>query len=136
MNPFIMDRDLLDLETLMMLRGIKGKAIEAQATGNPLTFQTDLARPLKSLLIPFTPKQSGSGDPSPQNIRPIVAWDGVKVFGGGKNIFPTENIIKAYVDSSGIVTSAIDNVLSDFIPYVYGSKITVYLNDNINGKLA
>lgn len=63
-----------------------GAAVEATATGNPLTFVTDLARPLKSLLIPFTPQQEGTGDPSPQNIRSILPWNGLTVFGGGKNL--------------------------------------------------
>lgn len=73
---------------LLALSALSGGAapVERTATGNPLTFQTDLARPLKSLLIPFTPVQSGSGDPSPENIRPIVPWDGVNVWSGGKNI--------------------------------------------------
>ena len=54
-------------------------AVEDTTTGNPLTFVTDLAKPLKSLLIPFTPVQSGTGDPSPDNIRPIMPWDGLNV---------------------------------------------------------
>ena len=62
-----------------------GSAIERTAIGNPLTFQTDLARPLKSLLIPFTPVQSGTGDPSPQNIRSILPWDGLKVYHSGSD---------------------------------------------------
>lgn len=72
---------------LMLLGAMAGgKAVEDTATGNPLTFLTDLAKPLKSLLIPFTPRQSGSGDPSPSNIRPIVPWDGLTVKHGGKNL--------------------------------------------------
>lgn len=61
--------------------------VEYTATGNPLTFLTDLARPLKSLLIPFTPVQSGTGDPSPSNIRPILPWNGLTVNHAGKNLF-------------------------------------------------
>lgn len=72
---------------LMLLGAMAGgKLVEDTATGNPLVFQTDLARLLKSLLIPFTPRQEGSGDPSPQNIRSIIPWNGLKVFGGGKNL--------------------------------------------------
>ena len=80
-------QNLSTLRKLMLLKGVTGgsKAIEATATGNPLTFQTDLARPLKSLLIPFMPQQEGTGDPSPENIRSIIPWNGLSVFGGGKN---------------------------------------------------
>ena len=41
---------------------------------------TDL--PLKSLLVNIEPVQSGSGDPSPTNIRPIGGWDAVGVHNG------------------------------------------------------
>lgn len=73
---------------LMLLGAMAGgKAIEDTATGNPVTFLTDLARPLKSLLIPFAPKQEGTGDPSPQNVRSILPWNGLTVEHGGKNLF-------------------------------------------------
>ena len=77
------DSDFFSTEDLLFLAGASGKAVEATATGNPLTFTTDLARPLKSLLIPFTPVQSGTGDPSPQNVRPFVPWNGLKVYHSG-----------------------------------------------------
>jgi len=35
--------------------------------------------PLKSLVVNIEPKQSGSGDPSPTNVRPISGWSGVNV---------------------------------------------------------
>ena len=76
-----------ELFNLMLLKGITGGAVEeATATGNPATFLTDLAKPLKSLLINLLPFQSGSGDPSPQNIRPIVPWESLTVWNGGKNL--------------------------------------------------
>ena len=64
-----------------------GKLVEDTATGNPLTFTTEKAKPLRSLLIPFTPTQSGTGDPSPDNVRPITGWTGVNVWRTGKNVF-------------------------------------------------
>lgn len=85
---FSFDDDEFFGDLLLMGAAGGGKSVEATATGNPLTFQTDLARPLKSLLIPFTPVQSGSGDPSPQNVRPIIPWNGLTVFGGGESLFP------------------------------------------------
>lgn len=35
--------------------------------------------PMKSLKVNIVPKQSGSGDPSPSNVRPISGWDAVAV---------------------------------------------------------
>lgn len=77
-----------DEELFLMCAASGGKTVQATALGNPLTFITDKATPLKSLLIPFTPVQSGTGDPSPENIRPILPWNGLTVFGGGKNLLP------------------------------------------------
>lgn len=104
---------------LMLLGAMAGgKTVEDTATGNPLTFQTDLARPLRSLLIPFTPVQSGTGDPSPQNIRPIVPWDGLKVFGSGQNIV-TNNFTNGVLDlNTGAKTANPNYIISDYIPVV------------------
>lgn len=41
--------------------------------------------PTKSVKVNVTPLQSGSGDPSPSNVRPISGWDNVTVIRGGDN---------------------------------------------------
>ena len=43
-------------------------------------FVTLRSAPLKSLSIAIEPVQSGSGDPSPDNVRPISGWTEVKVW--------------------------------------------------------
>lgn len=42
--------------------------------------------PMKSLKVYIEPVQSGSGDPSPDNIRPISGWDSVETVRTGKNL--------------------------------------------------
>ena len=42
--------------------------------------------PFKSLVGYINPVQSGSGDPSPSNIRPITGWTGMNVVRTGKNL--------------------------------------------------
>lgn len=42
--------------------------------------------PMKSLKVNIVPKQSGSGDPSPSNVRPISGWDSVDITRAGKNL--------------------------------------------------
>ena len=56
------------------------------ASGAVATF-TDGADdiPLKSLVVDINPVQSGSGDPSPDNVRPISGWTGANVVRYGKN---------------------------------------------------
>ena len=46
--------------------------------------------PLKSLKVNIVPAQSGSGDPSPSNVRPISGRNSVKVTRAGKNLLPME----------------------------------------------
>ena len=42
--------------------------------------------PVKELNVKILPNQSGTGDPSPSNIRPISGWTGVNVTMTGKNL--------------------------------------------------
>lgn len=48
--------------------------VEITKTGNPISIETNLAQNALDLQISFSPKQSGSGTPSPDNVRPIVPW--------------------------------------------------------------
>ena len=36
--------------------------------------------PLRNVSVDIKPIQSGSGDPTPSNIRPIYGWDGTRVY--------------------------------------------------------
>lgn len=142
MNPFFSFDDDEFFGDLLLMGAASGggKVVEDTATGNPLTFQTDLARPLKSLLIPFTPVQSGTGDPSPQNVRPIVPWDGLKVWHGGKNLYDKETypiIAEKWINgSTGIV---VDNSpawsCTPFVPCDEIAGRTVTLNKRPHGNL-
>lgn len=76
------------LQKLLFMHGACGKLfVEETATGNPATFTTDLAKPLVSLIAPFTPIQAGSGDPSPTNVRAISGFTGITAYRTGKNLF-------------------------------------------------
>lgn len=80
-------REWSTLRKLMLTKGATGAPlIEYTATGNPLSFNTNKAKPLKSLTIPWTPVQSGIGDPSPSNVRPISGVSAVNVWRTGKNL--------------------------------------------------
>jgi hypothetical protein len=43
--------------------------------------------PLKSLVVGIEPVQSGEGDPSPTNVRPISGWTGCNISRVGRNLF-------------------------------------------------
>lgn len=68
--------------------------------------------PLKKLTANIVPAQAGSGDPSPDNVRPISGYTGVTVTRTGKNILPnmglastTANGITYTKNSDGSVTA-------------------------------
>ena len=104
--------------------------------------------PMQSVVAEITPVQSGSGDPSPDNIRPISGRTGMTVTRSGKNlaipgydketviagltITPTEKGIR--VRGTATARKAIDlfTVADNYrhIPLAYGTKITVSLYKN------
>ena len=47
--------------------------------------------PFKKCLVEINPVQSGSGDPSPSNVRPISGWTGCNVTRTGKNLIDPSN---------------------------------------------
>ena len=68
----------------------KAPAIYPTASGSIATFPDGAdGMPIKSLAISLEPVQSGSGDPSPQNVRPITGHSSVAVTRTGKNLLPT-----------------------------------------------
>ena len=82
----------------------------SSASGAVATFSDGTDLPLKSLLVDIEPVQSGSGDPSPTNIRPISGWNAVKVTRCGKNVFDNQfsnrtiNGLTWVLNSDGTIT--------------------------------
>lgn len=63
--------------------------------------------PVKSLVVGIEPVQSGSGDPSPDNVRPITGWTGAQVTRCGKNLFNVDapNLVDGYITTTGFSNS-------------------------------
>ena len=57
-------------------------------SGSFINFLSPEKANIRSLKVHFSPKQEGSGDPSPENVRPIGGRDSVTVSCCGKNLFP------------------------------------------------
>ena len=110
------------IQKLLMLSALSsgGSVVEDTASGNPVTFLTDLAKPLKSLVANFLPIQSGTGDPSPENIRPITGWTGVDVWHFPQNLLSINRTTSQ--SSNGI----------DFTPIKDASNKTIAVN--VKGK--
>ena len=60
-----------------LYKGSIGVTKRLEATGNPIVIPE--YKSLVKLKITFSPKQAGTGDPSPENVRPITGWDSVAV---------------------------------------------------------
>ena len=121
--PMIKDTMLKRLLLPKLAAGGGGSApVQETATGNPLTFLTDLAKPLKSLLIPFSPVQSGTGDPSPDNIRPILPWDGLTVWQNGADVPITWDVESdgKYIGADGSIGQSSSFHYSDLLPVTQG----------------
>ena len=86
------------------------------ASGDTVSFESAFETPLSSLIVNISPVQSGSGDPSPTNIRPISGWTGANVY-----VSPT-------TDTADATTYPI--TWSDTAGTVYGGTL-----DAVRGKM-
>ena len=88
-------------------------------SGNPISWEasdTEYLFPVVSL----EPKQAGSGDPSPENVRPITGWDNVRVHQRGLNLLDFSKIAFNPFDV------AVGNVSVDYV------QQTITIAPNIN----
>ena len=81
-----------------------GTAVEEQTTTTG-QFTTKTGGKLESCIVAFEPVQSGSGDPSPSNVRPITGHSSVEVWEHGKNMYSDGDVTK-----NANVTYAIKNL--------------------------
>lgn len=102
-------RETTPLRKLLMLKAMTGSEslVEATATpGNPCTFETDVAKALTQCKVNFAPVQSGSGDPSPENERPITGWTGLTVNHSGEDTSnPTQYHVTFPALGKNLITS-------------------------------
>lgn len=77
---------------------VLGGYAEGYAEGAIASFTDGVNAPVDKLLVAINPVQSGTGDPSPENIRPISGWTGAQVTRCGENLCnPATIIIGSYV---------------------------------------
>lgn len=69
-----------------------GGDVSKTVSGNPVTFTDGAAAPLVKCVTEIQGYQEGSGTPSPDNVRPIVAYTEGKIEVRGKNLFDPINV--------------------------------------------
>lgn len=94
--------------------------------GDIVTFDDGEDLPLASLKTTIVPIQSGSGDPSPSNVRPISGWSAVNVTRTGKNLFGGEYMADVIVSK---VQNATKNTTNKTVSYSAGYIRNVVLFD-------
>lgn len=92
-------------------------------------FSTDMLVPLKECKIYFSPVQEGTGDPSPDNVRPITGWTGIEVENIRKNIFDYVNMTRIdgyYYGDTGIYDSSnLSGYFAEYIPVRPNTQYTI-----------
>lgn len=99
-----------------MMRKIRDTYPTESREGNPITFDNGAATPLVKCITQIQGSQSGSGTPSPDNVRPIVAYSEGKIDVYAKNLWnedytgiSTTVIYKQLKVGNGSFTLSTDN---------------------------
>lgn len=80
---------------------------------------------LRGFTVPIVPKQPGSGDPSPLNIRRISGHTEVNGIVAGKNLFDGMSTIRAYTDATNNKITTSYNDVTIFTPCSPNKTYTV-----------
>lgn len=97
-------------------------------TGPVASFHCPTNAEIRSLKVHFSPKQEGIGDPSPENVRPIVGWDGLTTHRTGKNLFNV-NRTEGSPNPTDISNSTSPRIM-DCIHYFVGLQAENYYYKN------
>ena len=103
----------------------KADIIIASASGNITSFPDGGSYPVEALTVGIEPVQSGTGDPSPDNVRPISGWSAVNAYATGKNMYnESTDTPDYYIAENGTITA--DNTMqySNLISVVSGVQYT------------
>ena len=92
-------------------------------TGNPITCNPVEDYPL-SAVVSLKPKQAGTGDPSPDNVRPISGWNEVTVNLRGNNLLDPASFTEGILNSNGEVRYSAEYKTTGFISVVAGARIS------------
>lgn len=119
-------------------------------TGSLLHITDALARPANEFVAVLSPKQEGSGDPSPSNVRPISGWTGMNVEHAEfysaflpSSLAPGEEMVKSglhiqylgngvfrvYGTTTGTVTSDFINIVP--IPIAASTGLKLHFNNTV-----
>lgn len=108
-------------------------------SGGIVTFTPNAAYPLKSCRAIFEPLQSGSGNASPSNVRPITGWTVLNVYRSGKNVIPydVEFTDNYFITSSGAVSyNDAYKYTADYLPIAPSTTYTCQMERLVASNVA
>lgn len=106
-------------------------------TGNPLEFDARKAHSLRSCVVNIEPVQSGSGDPSPDNVRPISGWTGANVYLA--DCIPVTLAWDAssngkYIGANGAIGSSTSFHYTEYLPVTKGKYLYEFTTTNQDSR--
>ena len=99
------------------------------ASGSVASFADGANVPVKSLIVNIDPVQSGSGDPSPTNVRSISGWTEANIAATGINIWDEEMVMGTYnsATTTVVITSSDTEHLRSKNPIIVKPNTTYYM---------
>ena len=106
------------------------EAVLKTVTGSLIHITDALALPAEALTVNVEPVQAGSGDPSPENVRPISGRTSATVTRTGKNLVNTSDITdyskwSADIATSGDMASNASNRIYSLPKFAAGLQYTI-----------
>ena len=121
-------------ETDTLLLG-KAPVILNSVSGSIASFTDGSAAPVTALSVGIEPVQAGTGDPSPDNVRPITGWTSATVTRTGKNLLSTMEV--GGLGNTGLNVSSSQRIRTvGYIPVEAGKTYFVSGTPTTTGKTA
>lgn len=130
-----------------LYKGVINTPKTCEATGNPIVLPE--YKSLVKLKTIFSPKQAGSGDPSPENVRAISGYESVTVTRCGKNLIDIPKIDQYTTETSVFVNLPTSTTISanyaniEIKKSVWRFKVNLLdgsslyaVDDKLNGKIS
>ena len=109
---------------------------ETESGPSPMSFDTDIADDLKSLIIGIEAQQSGTGDPSPSNVRPISGFSDVDITinGNSMQISLGQTVFCGYLDviSGSLVITGVESDMGSLSWTYYTSGTNPVFQCNVS----
>lgn len=94
------------------------RVVYTEASGAVVSFESSIIAPIKKLRVTMEPIQEGTGDPSPDNIRPITGRDSVTVTRTGANLWGGDRWYDSGIGTADLENRTISGVYTTSLPII------------------